>query len=199
MKKVSGIYLAILLLVGAMIGFIPNIIGGGFIKGWYFIFIVFAGIAYGIIFMLVKDLIWWISVKKLTADFDRHNFKPTSTFNGASGNFYIDVSSGRLGAITKLNPFKLQLVDATSAQNLTVDDGTKLSPFGGTRLVRFCFEIDGIKWKIPTFSASGQTYSMKSSEVLEALSKADMQIAMINEAKAVAQSRMQGANIHGAN
>ena len=53
---------------------------------------------------------------------------------------------------------------------------------GGTSLVSFRFCLDGMKFKIPTFS-SNRCYNMKSNEVIEGIEKAEKQVEYLLEAK----------------
>lgn len=197
MKKSDLKYVLILIGIGCAVGLIPTIrlalhwsgngIDGG-IGTLIFVFVACAGIANLLLFTMVKSIVFSINIKKLTERFGEHSFHPVSTFQSSGGNFYIDPVAGKVAAITKLNPFAIQVVEAARVQDPTVDDGSSMSILKGTRLVSFRFTIDGQKWRVPTF-ISRQTYSLKSSEVLTAISKADMQVEMINEAKAVSMQR----------
>lgn len=132
-------------------------------------------------FIFLTEVIWQKSIKKLSNTFNEHSFSPTSTFESNSAILYLDVENGKIGTITKYNPLKLQIIDAKEVEKVHTDKGSGI--FGGTRLVRFCFTYKGKKWGLATFTSTQQTYSFKSEEVLTALSKADLYVEIINEAK----------------
>lgn len=115
------------------------------------------------------------------------NFPHDYKFVSHNAIFYIN-TDGKLGALWKNNPFEIQLADLRGLTDVRTNDGKMV---GGTSLVRCMFKLDGKQYSIHTFRASGQQYSMKSTEVLEAISKADKCCEMLCNAK---QAAMSGAN-----
>ena len=74
-----------------------------------------------------------------------------------------------------------------SAKNITdIKSDYMKGPLGGTRYVYFQFVYEGKCTKVPTFT-SRNMYSLKSAEVMEAISKADTYAELLERTKGVAQ------------
>lgn len=184
MKKVSWSYLfttwAILLVIGFVIGM-------GFIAVGPVLFENFAigfvpeGIVFSILVFLMLMFAWAMSIfnsnvsKKMKKFMDKMsmeaNFKNYSTFDSSNGIIRIDGDDGRVAYVSKLNPKQFQVVNAKDFTD--IKSSYNKDPLGGTRYVYFSFKYNGKTFKIPTFTADS-TYSLKSSEVLTGISKADM-------------------------
>ncbi len=112
------------------------------------------------------------------------DFSCNYKFTAHNAIFYIDADGGRLGVLWRGNPSEIQLADLRGLTDVRTNDGKKL---GGTSLVRCQFKLDGKGYSIHTFRSNRQ-WSMKSSEVLEGISKADKLCEMLSAAKAKAMS-----------
>lgn len=144
-----------------------------------------------IMLLLVAAIFWWaIGVSKVhekkkeekLKELDSKGFVRNHTFNSDSCTVAVDVEHGKIALIFKWNPTQCFVMPANKITKMWVDDGK--SPLGGTSRVSFLFIVDGIKIRVNTF-ISNKIWSMKSSQVLEALSKADM---MVETLRASAQT-----------
>lgn len=123
-------------------------------------------------------------VKKLEAELDAEGFKRNQTFYGKSQTVIVDIGGGKIASIFFWNPFKRYITSASKLQKAWVDDGKHGSGFmEGSQRVRFCFTFDGITMKVDTF-ISNQRYKMTDSKILDGISKADVMVGVLNEAKA---------------
>lgn len=187
MKKRNTIYVLALIAIGAIIGLVPaallamswqnNNIHDPNISGLVVVFVIFAVIAYAVIFTVIKDEIWSSSVKNLKHRFGQLDFAPNASFESSNGMLYIDEVNNKVGVITKFNPFELQIIDMGRVQNAWADTGMVI--LGATSLVRFCFTIDGQTWRIPTFT-SRRNVSLTDKNVVAAMQTAELFARMLN-------------------
>lgn len=145
-----------------------------------------------IIIMIVylAAILWWaIGIKKVhdkkkeakLSELDSNGFVRNHTFNSDNSTVAVDVEHGKIAMIFKWNPTQCYVLPANRITKMWVDDGKSI---GGTSRVSFLFIVDGVKIRVNTF-ISNKIWSMKSDNVLEAISKADM---MIESLKAAAQA-----------
>lgn len=106
----------------------------------------------------------------LERQFPAEGFVSQYKFSSNSGVFYIDPDSRRLGIVWKNNPSELNLVDLSNITDVRTHDGKQLK---GTSHVSCRFKLDGKTYRIYTLRVSNGQLSMKSPQVLEAVSKAD--------------------------
>lgn len=185
-KKVNALYMTLVILI-------PIIIGIGLIALSFLMLdnetvsIVLWSVALlgtTLWFALGPQIIFDKRKKKTMQELQATGFICNHTFNADSCTVVVDKVYGKIGLIFKWNCSQFYILPANRITNIWVDDGKML---GGTRRVSFLFIVDGIKIRVNTFTSSRQTYSMKSSYVLEALSKADMMVEDMKKAYAVAQ------------
>lgn len=124
------------------------------------------------------------SALALEKEFETKGFCYQQKFSSNSGIFYIDSTGGRLGVVWKYNPTELYLADLSKITDIHTNDGRQLN---GTSLVSCQFKLDGKKFKIYTLRVSNGQLSMKSAEVLEAISKADILCELLKTAKNAAE------------
>lgn len=131
---------------------------------------------------LFASIIWWsIGIKKVhdkkkeekLKELDSKGFVRNHTFNSDNCTVAVDVEHGKIALTFKWNPTQCYVMPANKIAKMWVDDGK--TPLGGTSRVSFLFIVDGIKVRVNTF-ISNKTWSMKSNNVLEAISKADMMV-----------------------
>lgn len=96
---------------------------------------------------------------------------------------YIDPDGGRICVIWRNNPTQYYIEDASKITDIRTHDGKQLR---GTSLVSCQFKLAGEKFKIYTLRVSNGQLSMKSAEVLEAISKADKLCEMLRIAQQTA-------------
>lgn len=184
MKKVNWSYVlkcwVILLVLSLVCGMGLIFVGKARLETFAFDYVP-GGIILGLFVFFVFMICWLLSSvngspsksmeKFMDAKSKEAGFKEYSTFHSSAGIVRIDGVDGRVAYVAKLNPKEFQVVNAKDLTDIKSDYNK--DPLGGTRYVYFSFSYNGKTLKVPTFTAES-TYSMKSSEVLEGISKADM-------------------------
>lgn len=176
MKSISGKFvlaqLGVILLVSIILGVIMGLNSVNFMIG-------FLTIAIMAFFFL--SLIWFIMLSGILTEkimektMDRESaelgFQNCSTFYSSNSIIRIEEGTGRIAYVAGQNPFHIQVATADQLSNIKTD--YVRSPLGGTTYVYFQFKYNGKVTKVPTFTSTHQVYSLKSSEVLEGISKGD--------------------------
>lgn len=134
---------------------------------------------------ILGALYYIIGKKQMANRLAAENFISTSRFDSYNASVAIDSRRGKIGLLMRFNPFCVQILNASGISSTEVKDGKGVT--GGTSLVRFCFCLDGMNFKIPTFS-SNRCYSMKSNTVINAIEEAKKQVEYLLEAKKNAES-----------
>lgn len=190
MKKVNWNY--ILILVGSVLGLsaIGSLIIGivnGKPEGFVSIMVVFVFMLGIIVFIshAQSNFITNRLMKKtMEKDVQALKFQDCSTFTTSNAILKIDEENGRIGYIYYLNPTKFVVVSAKDITDIKSD--YKKGPLGGTNYVYFQFAYEGKRIRVATFT-SRNVYSLKSGEVLEAISKADTYAELLERTKNAAQ------------
>lgn len=161
-----------ILLVSIILGVIMGANSASFISG----FLTIAVLAF-----IFLSLIWFIMLSEMLTDkimektMDRESaelgFQNCSTFYASNSIIRIEEETGRIAYVAAQNPFHIQVAGADELSNIKTD--YVRAPLGGTSYVYFQFKYNGKVTKVPTFTSSHQVYSLKSSEVLEGISKGD--------------------------
>jgi len=121
--------------------------------------------------------------KSFEKELDEMSFKRSQTFYGKGKTVIIDLEQGKVGIIFFWNPFKTYVLPASRIEKAWVDDGKGGVGFmEGSSRVSFLFIVDGIKVRVDTFT-SNQRFRMDSNHILTGISKADMMVKMIEEAR----------------
>ena len=95
----------------------------------------------------------------------------------------MDMEQGKIGLLFFWNPFQIQVVPAGRVAKAWADDGAKGAGFmRGTSRVSFLFEIDGVTVRVNTF-ISNQRWKLNDERVLEGISKADLWVQVLDEAR----------------
>ncbi len=136
---------------------------------------------------------WWIfgaklifraKVKAFEQAFSAAGYQRNHTFYGQGKVVILDIAKGMLGIIFIWNPFHAYILPASHVEKAWTDDGKMGSGFmEGSSMVKFCLIVDGIKVNVPTFQ-SNQRFRMDDKRILTGISKADMMVKSIEEAKA---------------
>lgn len=123
-------------------------------------------------------------VKQFEAELDDMGFKRNQTFNGKGETVIVDIASGKVAVIFFWNPLKKYIVSASKVEKAWVDDGRSGSGImEGSQRVRFCFILDGVRINVNTF-ISNTRYKMTDNYILDGISKADLMVEVLNDAKA---------------
>ena len=140
----------------------------------------------------ILSVVWWsfagsFIFKKKTKAFekalDAAGFARNQTFYGRGKTVIVDINGGKIGIIFFWNPFKTYILPASRIQKAWVNDGCVGSGFmKGSSRVSFIFIVDEIKIRVDTFT-SNQRFKMDSDYILTGISKADLMVKMIEEAK----------------
>ena len=95
----------------------------------------------------------------------------------------MDMEQGKIGLLFFWNPFQIQVVPAGRVTKAWADDGAKGAGFmRGTSRVSFLSEIDGVTVRVNTF-ISNQRWKLNDERVLEGISKADLWVQVLDEAR----------------
>ena len=114
---------------------------------------------------------------------DEKGFNRKQTFYGKGKVVIIDTDKGQIGLVFFWNPFKTYIIPASKVSKAWVDDGKGGIGFlEGSSRVSFLFTVDDIKIRVDTFT-SNQRFRMDSDYILTGISKADMMVKMIEEAR----------------
>ncbi|MCI8498289.1 MAG: hypothetical protein HFG33_02695 [Bacilli bacterium] len=140
----------------------------------------------------ILSFIWWAfggsflfkrNSKNFEKTLDETGFKRAHTFYGRGKTVFIDTENGKIGLVFFWNPTKTYTVPASKVESAWVDDGKGGVGFmEGSSRVSFLFTIDGIKIRVDTFT-SNQRFRMDSDYILTGISKAEVMVKMIEEAK----------------
>ena len=183
-KKINWLLMVFHLVVGFGISAVLVLVGGRSLP--YEMADLMVGMAvFGLILsalsLLILGALFYAVGKKQMADrLEAKGFRCTSRFDSYNAVVAIDANKGKIGLLMRLNPFSVQILEASGIRSAEVSDGKGIT--GGTSLVSFRFCLDGMKFKIPTFS-SNRCYNMKSNEVIEGIEKAKKQVEYLLEAK----------------
>lgn len=176
MKSVSGKFVFAqmggILLVSIILGVIMGLNSVNFMSGFFTI---------TVLALIFLSLIWFIMLSGMLTEkimektMDRESaelgFQNCSTFYASNSIIRIEEETGRIAFVAGQNPFHIQVATADQLSNIKTD--YVRSPLGGTTYVYFQFKYNGKVTKVPTFTSTHQVYSLKSSEVLEGISKGD--------------------------
>lgn len=137
-------------------------------------------------------ILWWViggtqifkfQTKKFEKQLDDKKFNRSQTFYGKGKVVILDLQKGQIGLVFFWNPFKTYILPASHIEKAWVDDGRGGAGFlEGSSRVSFLFIVDGIRIRVDTFT-SNQRFRMDSDYILTGISKADMMVKMIEEAR----------------
>lgn len=148
-----------------------------------------------ICFMIIPiiAILWWIfggslifrkQTRALETKFAQEGYKRNHTFYSRGKTVVLDIEKGMLGIVFFWNPFEPYIIPASRVKKAWTDDGKMGSGFmEGSSRVSFLFIVDGIQVRVDTFT-SNQRFRMDDKHILTGISKADMMVKSIEEAKA---------------
>lgn len=146
----------------------------------------------------VLSFIWWSfggtiffkrKTKKFEHELEEKGVNRNHTFYGRGKTVIIDSEKGQVGLVFFWNPFDAYLLNASRIEKCWVDDGKCGAGFmEGSSRVSFLFLVDGMKIRVDTFT-SNQRFRMDSNYILTGISKADMVVKTIEEARLKAKKK----------
>lgn len=181
-----------------------------YLLGYIFIPIIVCALGYTLCYLCFRDggtgavvttmvptilaIIWWVfggSVifKKKTKDLEKRftdeGYRRNQTFYGRGQTVTLDVEKGIMGIVFFWNPFKTYILPASRISRAWTDDGKMGAGFmEGSSRVSFIFTIDqNINVRVNTFM-SNQRFRMDDKRILTGISKADLMVKNIEEARA---------------
>lgn len=142
------------------------------------------------------SVLWWCFAgrmiykrkqKQFEKELDENNFDRNQTFYGSGNMVVVDKNHGKIGLLFFFNPFESYVVSANRISKAWVDDGKSgAGIFAGSSRVSFLLKIDKVKIRINTFT-SNQRFRMDSDYILTGISKADMMVKVLEEARGKAK------------
>ena len=140
----------------------------------------------------ILSVAWWVlgpvtiwnqKKKKMTKDLEAQGFNRNQTFYGSNQTVAVDIGQGKVALLFFWNPFEMFVLPAGRVTKAWTEDGAGGVGFmRGTSRVSFLFLVDGVKVRVATFT-SNQRWKMDDPKILEAISKADMMVQVLEEAK----------------
>ena len=144
----------------------------------------------------ILAVVWWIFAgslifrkksKELEQKFESEGYTRNQTFYAKGQTVMLDVKKGMLGINFFWNPFKSYIISAKKVKDVKVDDGKHGSGFmEGSSQVSFLFTVDDVRVRVYTFR-SNQRFRMDDKYILTGISKADVMLKSLNEARANAK------------
>lgn len=136
--------------------------------------------------ILGPTTIWRMKKKKMMKDLNAQGFNRNQTFYGSNQTVVVDIKQGKIALLFFWNPFEMYVLTAGRIKKAYADDGAGGAGFmRGTSRVSFVFLVDDVKVRVNTFT-SNQRWKMDDPKILEAISKADMMLQVLDAAKQAA-------------
>lgn len=137
--------------------------------------------------LIGPGLIWRVRKKALARQLDEIRFTRSQTFHGSTQTVVADTERGEIALLFFWNPFEPYILSASQVDRAWTDEGAAGSGFlRGTSRVSFLFLVDGVKIRVNTFT-SNQRWRMNDEHVLTGISKADMWVQVLMDAKEAAE------------
>lgn len=180
-----------------------------YLLGYIFVPIIVCALGYTLCYLCFRDggtgavittmvptilaIVWWCfggsfifkqKTKELEKRFADEGYRRNQTFYGRGKTVTLDVEKGMMGVVFFWNPFETFILPASRISRAWVDDGKMGAGFmEGSSRVGFLFTIDqSIDVRVDTFT-SNQRFRMDDKHILTGISKADLMVKNIEEAK----------------
>ncbi|MDE7170764.1 MAG: hypothetical protein K2O11_02670 [Oscillospiraceae bacterium] len=185
-KKINIVYLLLVIAVPIAVIALGGLIGNCFFRD--------GGMGAVVCFMgpTLLSVAWWIlgptsiwnqKKKQMMKQLDSQGFNRNQTFYGSNQTVAVDIRQGKVALLFFWNPFEQYILSAGRITKTWTEDGAGGAGFmRGTSRVGFLFLIDGVKVRVNTFT-SNQRWRMDDPKILEAISKADMMVQVLDAAK----------------
>ena len=116
-------------------------------------------------------------------ELEHSGFRPNHTFDSDICTVIVDIEHGKLALIFFWNPFQNYILPASRITKIWTDDGKSGAGFmTGSSRVSFLFQVDGVKIRVDTFT-SNKRWRMDSDYILTGISKADVMVEVLEQAK----------------
>lgn len=137
--------------------------------------------------LIGPGLIWRVRKKALARQLDEIQFTRSQTFHGSTLTVVADTERGQIALLFFWNPFEPYILSASQVDRAWTDEGAAGAGFlRGTSRVSFLFLVDGVKIRVNTFT-SNQRWKMNDEHVMAGISKADMWVRVLMDAKEAAE------------
>lgn len=188
MKKVNLLYLLAYIFVPIVVTALCYLIS--------YLFFPIGSMA-AILFMAptLLSFLWWIlggrliykqRQKHFLRQLDESNFNRSHTFRSNGCLVAVDTANGSIAMHFFWNPFTNYVLPASRITKAWVDDGKSGAGFmTGSSRVSFLFTIDDVKIRVNTFT-SNKRWRMDSDYILTGISKADMMVNVLEQARQAA-------------
>lgn len=137
-------------------------------------------------------IFWWVFAaealfklggKRMVRQLDSMGIDRRQIFYSDGCVVSMDMERRKLGLLFFWNPLQVQVVSAGLVTRAWTDDGARGRGFlRGSRRVSFLFLIDGVQVRVNTF-ISNRKWKMEDDKVLEGISKADMWVRVLDQAR----------------
>ena len=188
-KKSNIVYLLLVIVVPIAV------IALGILIGYFFFRDGGAGAVVCFMCPAILSVAWWIlgpttiwnqKKKKMMKTLSSQGFNRNQTFYGSNQTVAVDIRQGKVALLFFWNPFVEYILPASRIAKAWTEDGAGGAGFmRGTNRVSFLFLIDEVKVRVNTFT-SNQRWKMDDPKILEAISKADMMVQVLDAAKQAA-------------
>ena len=146
----------------------------------------------------ILAILWWvfggriiysIAKKRMLKKLDEAEIDRRQIFYSDGCVVSMDIRQAKVAMLFFWNPFALYVLPAGRVTRAWTDDGAGgVGILRGTSRVSFLFEVDGVKIRVNTF-VSNQRWKLNDDKVLEGISKADLWVQVLE------QARQQGAEV----
>ena len=185
-KKTNIVYMLLVILAPIALIALGVLIGYNFFRDGgtgavvCFVCPFFVSVAWWI---LGPTTIWSRKKKKMMKELNQQGFNRNQTFYGSNQTVAVDIRQGKVALLFYWNPFEQYVLPASRIDKAWTEDGAGGAGFlRGTSRVSFLFQVDGVKVRVNTFT-SNQRWKMDDPKILEAVSKADMMVQVLDAAK----------------
>ena len=185
-KKINIVYLLLVFAVPIAVIALGGLIGYCFFRD--------GGAGAVVCFMgpTIVSVAWWIlgpttiwnqKKKQMMKQLGDQGFNRNQTFYGSNQTVAVDIRQGKVALLLFWNPFEQYVMPASRITRAWTNDGAGGAGFmRGTSRVSFLFLIDGVRVQVNTFT-SNQRWRMDDPKLLEAISKADMMVQVLDAAR----------------
>lgn len=187
-KKTSYVYLLCYILIPLAAA------AAGVYIGWRYFRAGGAGAVICFVVVPGAAILWWIfggsalyklGKRRMLKRLDGMGVDRRQIFYSDSCVVSVDMEQGKIGLLFFWNPLQVQVLPASRVTRAWADEGAGGAGFmRGTSRVSFLFELDGVRIRVNTFT-SNQRWKLNDEKVLEGISKADLWVQVLEQAREV--------------